>query len=153
MANIGLFMAAAAAGCCAYTAGQFMERWVARLKAPDRSGALVMVGMMTVANVMLVHLAARFGVPIRWGLLYILLQIQVFVGFAMLHFGQPLVSRSVSMGFVGVSIGTLAVQLVGLRLAFVPPDMPVGATLWWSGGSFVSLSLLAVKGMLRAGLP
>ena len=147
MASIGLILAAAAGGCCAYLAGLSIERWVTWPKPHSRAWAFLIGGMMIVANVIFVDLAFHLGVPIPGGVLVVVLQIQAFLLFLVLCVGLQEVLAALSVAFVGINIGFMAVQLVGVRLAFASPDITFEACLWWLGCSFVLLSRLALQGM------
>lgn len=147
MAIIGLILAAAAGGCCAYLAGLSIERWVIWPKPHSRTWAILIVGILTVVNVVLVDLAFRLGMPISLGALYTLLQVQGFFLLLVLCVGLGEWLAPVSTPFIAINIGALAVQLVGMRPTLALPDMTVAASLWWSGSSFVLLSRFALQGM------
>lgn len=147
MTSIGLYLAVAASGCCAYLAGLFIERWVTWPTPHSRAWAFLIGGTMILANIILVDLASRLDMPIPGGALAVALQIQVFVAFLVLSIGLREVFAAASVVFIGFNIGFLTVQLVGMRLAFALPDMPEITAFWWFGGSFMLLSALAIKGM------
>lgn len=151
METLGLYLAAAASGCCAYLAGLAIERWVTWPTLHGRAWGLVIMGAITGVNVALVHVVSRLGMPIPWGALYVILQVHFFllilIGYIVSW--QSLISDSTL--FIGFNIGALTVQLVGVRLAFVSSEMHEATSFLWSGGSFLLLSALAIRG-LRQGI-
>jgi hypothetical protein len=147
MVTIGLILAVAASGCCAYLAGMAVERWVTWPKPHGWPWAMLITGVMTAVNVGVVAAAAHLEVPLRGGGLPVIMQIQTLIVLPVFCAGFRERVDAVSTAFVSLNIGFLAVQLVGMRLASAGPAATFEASLWWLGGSWILLSRLAFAGM------
>ena len=144
---IGLILAVAASGCCAYLVGLAVERWMTWPKPHGWPWAILITGVMTAVNVAVVAAAAHRGMPFLGGGLVVMMQIQALIVLPVVFVGLGSEIEDVSAALVGFHIGFLAVQLVGLRLAFAGPAVTFEASLWWLVCSFLVLSRCAVAGL------
>lgn len=146
MMMIGLILAVAASGCCAYLTGLAVERWMTWPKPHGWPWAILITGVMTAVNVGVVAAAAHRGTPFLGGGLVVMMQVQALIVLPVVFVGLGSQIEDVSAALVGFHIGFLAVQLVGARLALAEPAMTFEASLWWLGCSLIALSRVALAG-------
>lgn len=149
MMTIGLILAVAAGCCCAYMAALAVERWVTWSKPHGWLWVILISGVATVVNIVVVAAATRWDVPLQGGALVVAIQIFVLIMLPIVCVGCREQADALSEAFVCLHIGCLAVQLVGVRLALAGSVMTFEASLWWLCGSWIVLSRFALAGMRR----